>query len=95
MPIRNINILTPEQHDRLTEIEDAIAGEDMHFEALGLHPLLNNDIVGWVECPYDGYETKDLTAISLFVFNCAPKLKLTAESIAAEYALWRDSSYGL
>ncbi len=94
MPIRNLNILTREQRDRLTEIEDAIAAEDMHLEVLGLHPLLD-DVVGYIECPYDGYRTKDLTTISLFVFNRAPKLKLTAESIAAEYALRRDSSYGL
>src|SRR5688572_15221074 len=94
MPIRDINLLTIEQRNRLTEIEDAIAGEDMHLEVLGLHPLMD-DIVGRVECPYDGYRTKDLTTISLFVFNRAPKLKLRAESIAAECAMRRDSSYGL
>ncbi len=35
MPIRNINILTPKQHDRLTEIEDAIAGADLRAGADG------------------------------------------------------------
>ncbi len=85
MTFRDISNLATEQRERLMEIEAAIVEQDMHLEVFGLHPT-RDEVVCQVECPHDGYRTKDLTTISLFVYNRAPKLKLTAENIAAEYA---------
>jgi hypothetical protein len=94
MKFRDISILTAEQRERLAELEDAIVDQDMHLEVYGLHPS-RDELVCEVECPYDGFSTKDVCAINVFVFNRTPKLELTAEGIAADFALRRDTSYGL
>lgn len=94
MPFRDINNLTTEQRARLTEIEDAIVGQDMHLEVFGLHST-RDEIVCEVQCPYEGWRSEEAFVINAFVFNRSPRLKLTAEGIAADYALRRDSAYGL
>jgi hypothetical protein len=94
METRSINNLTAKQRNLLADVKDAIEDQDLILDIDGLHPSCDH-IVGTVECPYDGWRTKDLAMITLFVFEKAPKLKLTAEGIAANYALRRDASYGL
>jgi hypothetical protein len=86
--------LAAHQRTRLAEVKEAIEAEDLILDIDGLHPLLDS-LVGGVECPFEGWRTTDITSISVFVFDRAPRLKFTAESIAADYALRRDTSYGL
>jgi hypothetical protein len=94
MKKRSINDLTVLQRERLAEVKEAIEDNDLILDIDGFHPLLDG-IIGSVECPFDGWRTRDLGSISLFVFDRAPKLGMTAEKVAAEYALRRDTSYGL
>jgi hypothetical protein len=94
MKNRDISVLTAEQSERLNDLSEAIQNQEIQIEVIGLHPRLDH-LVGYVEDPFDGWTTKDLAAASLFVFGTAKKLKMTAESIAADFALQRDRSYGL
>jgi hypothetical protein len=94
MKRRSIKNLAASQRTRLAEVKDAIEAEDLILDIDGMHPLLDS-LVGSVECPFEGWRTTDMTSINVFVFERAPKLKLTAERVAADYALRRDTSYGL
>ena len=94
MKNRGISNLTAEQAERLDDLREAVHEQEMHIEIIGLHPTLDH-LVGYVEDPYDGWTTKDLSMATLFVFAKGKRLKITAESIAADYASQRDRSYGL
>ncbi len=84
MQLRTIATLTAAEQSRLAEVREAVEAADLLLEVKGLHPHLDQ-IVGTVSCPYEGWQTRDLLLVGVYVFRSLPKSEYTAVRVAAEY----------